>query len=121
MFVRVNASIHHSSKQVIEDPGQDLGIQHSMQSSNKDCLLGVEFLFGMFDVVAVVQDPGNDLDLLAPHPPAGDLEIVSSVALGALGQQVGDVSLVIKDNVDITLGRRRRLVLAGPLYPVIGQ
>ena len=84
-------------------------------------LLGVELLLWMFDEVAVVQDPGNDLDLLAPHPPAGDLEVVGSVALGALGQQVGDVSLVIKDNVDITLGRRRRLVLAWPLYPVIGQ
>ena len=84
MFVRVNASVHHASKQVIEDPGQDLRVQHSMQSSNKHGLLGIEFLFGVFDVVAVVQDPGNDLDLLTPHPPAGDLEIIRSVALGTL-------------------------------------
>jgi len=117
VLVCVDASVHHASEQVIEDPGQDLRIQHAMEGSHKHGLLGVEFLLGMLDVVAVIQDPGDDLNLLAPHPPAGDLEVICSVALGTLRQQVGDMSLVIKDNVDIALGRRGRLILPRPLNP----
>ena len=74
-------------------------------------------LTGAPDVVAVGQDPGDDLHLLAPHPPAGDLEVAGRVVVGTLGEEVRDVLLVIKHDVDVALRWRRRAVLAGPLDP----
>ena len=76
--------VDDTSKQVIEDVGQPLGVEHPVESSHKDSLLGVQPLTGTPDVVAVSQDPGDDLHLLAPHPPAGDLEVPGGVVVGAL-------------------------------------
>ena len=82
--------IDDSSEEIIEDVSEALSIEHPVQSSNKDSLqnisnlnkililglilyfLRVEPLTGTPDVVTVGQDPGDDLHLLAPHPPAGD-------------------------------------------------
>jgi len=44
VFVRVDASVHNTAKQVIEDVRQALGIEHSMQGPNKHCLLRVQAL-----------------------------------------------------------------------------
>ena len=88
-----------------------------MQCSYEHSLLWVQLLLGVLDEVAVVQDPGYDLDLLAPHPLAGDPEVVSSVALGTPGQQIGNISLVLEHDVGIALRWRGRTVLAWPLNP----
>ena len=64
---------------------ESLSIEHPVKSSDKDRLLWVEPLTGTPDVVAVCQHPGDDLHLLAPHPPAGDLEVPGRVAVRALG------------------------------------
>lgn len=63
VFVRVNASVHHSSKQVVHDAGQSLCIQHTMQRTNKHCLTGVQTLGRASHVVAVRDHPGNHLHL----------------------------------------------------------
>ena len=54
----------------LENHGQPLCRHHSMKSSDKDSLLGVQPLAGTSDVVTVSQHPRDDLHLLAPHPPA---------------------------------------------------
>ena len=88
-----------------------------MESSDKDGLLGVQPLTGTSDVVTVSQHPGDDLNLLAPHPPARDLEVPGGVAMRALGEKERNMFLVIKHDVDVTLRGRGGTVLARPLNP----
>ena len=97
--------------------GETLGIEHPVESSHKDGLLGVQPLTGTSDVVAVCQHPGDDLHLLAPHPPAGDLEVPGGVVVRALGEEERNMLLVIEHDVDVTLRWRGRTVLARPLNP----
>ena len=97
--------------------GETLGIEHPVERSNKDGLLGVQPLTGTSDVVAVSQHPGDDLNLLAPHPPAGDLEVPGGVVVRALGEEERNMLLVIEHDVDVTLRWRGRAVLARPLNP----
>lgn len=63
VFVRVDASVHDPSKQVVHDAGQGLGIQHAMQSANKHRLTGVQTLGRAAHVVTVRDHPGNHLHL----------------------------------------------------------
>jgi len=104
VFVSVNPSINNSAKQIIEDPRQNLSIEHSVQCSHEYCLLRIQLLPGVLDEVAVVQDPGNYLHFLASHSSARDFEIISSIALGALGEKTGNIFLMIEHDVDIALG-----------------
>ena len=115
--VSVYAGVHDSSEQIMEDVGETLGIQGPMQSPDKDRLLGVQPLTGTSDVVTVSQHPGDDLNLLAPHPPARDLEVPGGVAVRALGEKERNMFLVIKHDVDVTLRGRGGTVLARPLNP----
>ena len=117
MSVGVDTGIDDTSEQVIEDVGETLGIEHPVESSHKDGLLGVQPLTGAPHVVTVSQDPGDDLNLLAPHPPAGDLEVPGGVVVRALGEEERDVLLLIEHDVDVTLRWGGRAVLARPLDP----
>ena len=101
----------------LENHGQPLCRHHSMKSSDKDGLLGVQPLTGTSDVVTVSQHPGDDLNLLAPHPPARDLEVPGGVAMRALGEKERNMFLVIKHDVDVTLRGRGGTILARPLNP----
>ena len=109
--------IDDSTEEIIEDVGETLSIEHPVQRSNKDSLLRVEPLTGAPHVVTVGQHPGDDLNLLASHPAAGDLEVPGGVVVGALGEEERDVLLVIKDDINVTLGWGGGTVLARPLYP----
>jgi len=89
VLVRINASIDYSTKQIIKDTSKALGVQHSVQSSYKHSLLGVQPLVRTEDIVTVPQHPGDDLHLLAPHPSARDFKIPGttiSIVVSALGQ-----------------------------------
>jgi len=83
--------------------------------------LRVEPLAGTPDVVAVGQDPGDHLHLLAPHPPAGDPVVPRAstgvVVVSALGEQSRHRVLRVEYDVEISLRRRRRASLARPLNP----
>jgi len=119
--VGVDASVDNSSKEIIEDVGETLSIEHPVQGSNKDRLLRVQPLTGTPHIVAVRQHPGDDLHLLAPHPPAGD-PVVPRASTGvevvsALGEQGSHSVLRVQDDVEISLGRRGRTSLAWPLDP----
>ena len=109
--------IDDTSEQIIEDVSETLSIEHPVESSDKDGLLGVQPLAGTSDVVTVSQHPGDDLDLLAPHPPAGDLEVPGGVVVRALREEERNMFLVVKHDVDVTLRRRGRTILARPLNP----
>lgn len=63
MLVRVNASIHNSSKEVVHDAGEGLGVQHAVQCTHKHRLAGVQTLGGAAHVVAVGDHPGDHLYL----------------------------------------------------------
>ena len=118
MPVSVDTGVDDPREQVIEDVGQTLGVEHPVESSDKDGLLGVQPLTGTSDVVTVGQHPGDDLHLLAPHPPAGDLEVPGGVVVRALGEEERNVFLVVKHDVDVTLRWRGGTILARPLDPV---
>merc|ERR1719427_291789 len=118
-LVCVKAGVDDASKQVIEDHGQALSSHHAVQSSHENSLLRVQTWGWASDVVAISQDPGNNLDLLGPHPPARDLEVVTVagvVVLGALGQEVRDVALLLEHEVEIS-SRWRGVVASWPLNP----
>merc|ERR1719470_232738 len=118
VLVGVNTCVDDSTEQVVEDVGEALCIKHSMKSTNEDCLLRVQPLVGASDKVAVTQHPGDDLHLLTPHPPAGDLVVPRpsiGIVMGALSEEQGDVLFLLENYVDITLGWRWRSVLARPL------
>ena len=117
MSVSVDTGVDDPREQIIEDVSETLRIEHPMESSDKDRLLGVQPLAGTPDVVTVSQHPGDDLDLLAPHPPAGDLEVPGGVVVRALGEEERNMLLVVKHDVDVTLRWRGRTVLARPLNP----
>ena len=117
MSVGVDTGIDDTSEQVIEDVGETLSVEHPVESSDKDSLLGVQPLTGTSDVVTVSQHPGDDLNLLAPHPPAGDLEVPGSVVVRALREKERNMFLVIKHDVDVTLRGRGGTILARPLNP----
>ena len=70
--VSVDTGIDDTSEQIIEDVSETLSIEHPVESSDKDGLLGVQPLTGTSDVVTVSQHPGDDLNLLAPHPPTAE-------------------------------------------------
>ena len=72
MPVSVDTGVDDTSEEIIEDVSETLSIEHPVESSDKDGLLWVQPLTGTSDVVTVSQDPGDDLHLLAPHPPAGE-------------------------------------------------
>ena len=63
----------------------DVGVQHSMQSSNKDSLLGVESDGGAFDVVSLVVHPRNHLHLLGLHAARRNLVLPVACAQHVLG------------------------------------
>lgn len=63
VFVRVYASIHDSSKQVIHDAGQGLCVQHAMQCTNKHSFTGVQTLGRTAHIVAVRDHPRDHLHL----------------------------------------------------------
>jgi len=67
--VSVDACVHDSTKQIIEDVSKTLGIEHSVESSNKDSLLRIQSLAGTPHIVAVSKHPGNHLRLLVSHAP----------------------------------------------------
>ena len=66
--VGVDAGVDDTAEQVVEDVGQTLGVEHSVQGAHEHGLLRVESLAGTPDVVAVCQDPRDYLHLLASHP-----------------------------------------------------
>lgn len=70
--VSVDAGVDDSAEQVVEDVSETFGVEHSVESSDKDGLLRIQPLTGTSDVVAVCQDPWNDLHLLASHSTTGD-------------------------------------------------
>lgn len=63
VLVRVDASVHDASKQVVHDAGQRLSVQHAMQRTNKHSLTGVQTLGGATHIVAVRDHPGDHLNL----------------------------------------------------------
>lgn len=63
VLICVNASVHHSTKQVVQDGCQGLGVEHPMQSADKHRPAGVQSLRWAPDKVAVSQDPGDHLHL----------------------------------------------------------
>lgn len=107
VLVRVDASIHDSSKEIIHDAGQRLSIQHAVQRANKHSLTRVQTLSRATDVVAVRDHPGYHLHILASHSAAGHLEVVLSVVLrvkrvlGAGVEQSPDRLLILKHQVNV--------------------
>ena len=69
--VSVNAGVDDTAEEIIEDVSEALRIEHPVECSDKDRLLRIKSLTGTPDVVAVGEDPWDDLHLLTPHPPAG--------------------------------------------------
>ena len=70
-----------------------------MQRSHEYSLLGVEARRGTLDEVGVGDDPGDDLDFLGSHSPAGDLVVVGvfrGVVLSTLGEQVHHVPFILQ-------------------------
>ena len=65
--VRVNPGVDDSSEQVVEDVGEALGVEHPVESTDKDGLLRVQPLAWTSDIITVSQDPWDDLDFLASH------------------------------------------------------
>lgn len=63
VFVRVDAGVHDSSKEIVHDAGQRLSVQHAVQSADKHRLAGIQTLGRTAHVVAVRDHPGDDLDL----------------------------------------------------------
>lgn len=63
VLICVNAGVRHSTKQVVQNGCQGLGIEHPMQSTHKHRPAGVESLKWAPDKVAVSQDPGDHLYL----------------------------------------------------------
>lgn len=63
VLVRVNASVHDASEQVVHDAGQRLGVQHAMQCADKHRLTGVQTLGGAAHIVTVGDHPGDHLHL----------------------------------------------------------
>ena len=114
VLVCVNPCINHSSKQIVEDLGQNFCVQHSMQRSNEDGFLGVKFLVGMLDEVAVIQNPRNNLNFLTSHSSTGYFEVISSIALRTLWEKIGNKSLVIKHNINISFRWRWGTFFARP-------
>ena len=51
MFIRINASVHHPTKQIIEDVGQALGVQHAMESAHEHGVVWLESLRGTTNIV----------------------------------------------------------------------
>merc|ERR1719318_1896474 len=104
-LVSVEAGVDDTTEQIVEDHSQPLGSHHAVKGSHENCLLWVEARGWAPDVVRVCEDPGDDLDLLGPHPPAGDLVVVavpSVVVLAALGQEVRHISFLLEDQVEIS-------------------
>ena len=102
VLVRVDPGVDNSAEEIIEDLGENLRVQHSVESTDKNCLLRIQLLVGILDEVAIVQYPRNNLYFFASHSSAGYFEVVSSIARRALREQTWDVSLVIKNYVDIS-------------------
>lgn len=63
VLVRVDASIHDSSKQVIHNASQRFSVQHAMQGTDKHSFAGVQTLGRATHVVAVRDHPRDDLHL----------------------------------------------------------
>jgi hypothetical protein len=78
-------SVNDILKELVHDLGESLGVQHSMQGSNKDSLLGVQPDGGAFDVVALVDHPRDHLHLLGLHAARRNLVVPVSRAQHILG------------------------------------
>ena len=90
-----------------------------MKSPYKDSFLGVKSLVRAEDKVAVSQNPGDDLYFFTSHPSAGYLDIPGPticVVMAALREEQRNVLVILEDDIDITLRRGRRRVLARPFY-----
>ena len=105
MLVRVDSSIDDIAKQVAHEVAQSFRCDHAVQGTHKDGLVGLKALRGLEHVVAISQNPGDDLDLFGPHPARGDLVEVVTIAevVGAGLEQGAHRLLYIKQQIHITI------------------
>ena len=98
-FICVQPSIDNTAEQVLEDESEALCSHHTVKGAHKHSLLRVEARGGALDEIRIRNNPRNNLDFLGTHPPAGNLVIVrvpGRIILAALGQEVDQISLVLK-------------------------
>ena len=121
MSSSVDAGVDDSNKEVIEDVGEAHSFEHAEESSQEHRLLRVQPLTGAPALVAVTMHPGDDLNLLAAHPPAGHPEVpgpsTAGVVVGALGVEGGRRGLTLKDGVEVAFRWRGKVALPCPLNP----